>query len=74
MMLQLSNIHKSIWFQLIDLWRQNVQANYYIRKHLTLTAINQKIGHLPKHLITEEVRAEVRNVIPADPPGKYDIA
>jgi hypothetical protein len=33
-----------------------------------------KTGHLPKHLITEEVRAEVRNVIPADPPGKYDIA
>lgn len=27
-------------------------------------------GHLPKHLITEEVRAEERNFIPAEPPGK----
>lgn len=27
-------------------------------------------GHLPKHLITEEVSAEERNFIPADPPGK----
>lgn len=31
-------------------------------------------GHLPKHLITEEVRADERNFIPADPPGKYEIA
>jgi hypothetical protein len=31
-------------------------------------------GHLPKHLITDEVRADERNFIPADPPGKYEIA
>ena len=27
-------------------------------------------GHLPKHLVTEEVRADMRNFSPADPPGK----
>lgn len=30
--------------------------------------------HLPKHLMTEEVRAEDRNFKPADPPGKYETA
>lgn len=31
-------------------------------------------GHLPKHLITVEVRVDDRNFKPADPPGKYENA
>lgn len=30
-------------------------------------------AHLPKTLRTDEVRAEPRNCMPDDPPGKYDI-
>jgi len=30
--------------------------------------------HRPKHLSTEDTRADDRNFIPADPPGKYEMA
>lgn len=47
-------------------WLRNIQGN------------NNKVKtgqcHLPKHLITEDVRAEDRNFKPADPPGKYETA
>lgn len=38
------------------------------------TNVNKGRGHLPKHFITEEVRADARNFIPAAPPGKYEKA
>lgn len=31
-------------------------------------------GHLPKHFSTEDVRADTRNFMPVDPPGKYEKA
>lgn len=31
-------------------------------------------AHRPKHLSTDATRADDRNFIPADPPGKYEIA
>lgn len=36
--------------------------------------MNKGPGHLPKHFSMEEVRADARNFMPVDPPGKYEKA
>lgn len=68
MMLQPSNILRPL--QQIDKFTSQLLYRHWSELNST---VNQKIGHRPKHFIIEEVRAEVRNFIPADPPGKYDI-
>lgn len=54
-----------------QLHRQKSQVKWEI---YNATNMNKDQGHLPKHLSTEEVRADARNFMPVDPPGKYEKA
>lgn len=50
--------------------KPRILAHPHIGENETYTSPH----HLPKHFSIDDVRADERNFIPADPPGKYEIA